>query len=141
MGINFMSIDTGFPTFTGKESPQEQIRALHNYMFQLREGLEYMLQNLTTQNFNTTAWEQVEEGQKDAVQQEVQKVYKLAVQINQKVEDLAGRTKTVEDNVKMLEGAVQVAEDGSVTIGAEGTVLKLVGDVYINGALYEGGGT
>ena len=35
----------------------------------------------------------------------------------------------------------QTAEDGSATLGKEGQVLRLVGQVYLNGTLLNQGGT
>lgn len=233
MPSNWLSIDSNFPSFTGEETPEQQIRALHNYLFQLREGLQYSLQNLTADNFNATALQNLTAEQKNEVTTELQKVYtmlnQMAAQIDslsgrvtgtenlsgrmttaegeitalkgrvklteENIEDLADRTTAAEsdigslkgratitegnveglaDRVKKMEddqtlgelqeavtgegglqeqmatakqelekisGAVQVADDGSVTVGSEGKPLRLVGQVYINGVLYEQGGT
>lgn len=247
MPSNWLSIDSNFPSFTGEETPEQQIRALHNYLFQLREGLQYSLQNLTADNFNATALQNLTAEQKNEVTTELQKVYtmlnQMAAQIDslsgrvtgtenlsgrmttaegeitalkgrvklteENIEDLADRTTAAEtdiddlqdrmkatesdigdlkgrttitegnvedlaDRVKKMEddqtlgelqeavtgegglqeqmatakqelekisGAVQVADDGSVTVGSEGKPLRLVGRVYINGVLYEQGGT
>ncbi|MBQ7849239.1 MAG: hypothetical protein IJ343_05900, partial [Clostridia bacterium] len=231
----------------GEESPEQQIRALHNYLFQLREGLQYSLQNLTADNFNATALQNLSDAQKNEVTTQLQKVYTLLNQMAAEidslsgrvsgtenlsgrmttaegeitalkgrtklteeniedladrttaaetdiddlqdrmktaesdigslkgratitegnVEDLAGRVKQLEDDqtlddlqeavtgegglqeqmdttkqeLEKISGAVQVADDGSVTVGSEGKPLRLVGQVYINGVLYEQGGT
>ena len=55
MGSNWLAVDSNFPSFTGRESPTEQIRALHNYLFCLKEQLQYSLNNLTADNWNTDA--------------------------------------------------------------------------------------
>lgn len=237
MPSNWLSIDSNFPSFTGEETPVEQIRALHNYLFQLREGLQYSLQNLTADNFNAAALQNLTAEQKNEVTTELQKVYALLDQMAVRIDNLSGRVtgtenlsgrmtaaegeitalkgrvklaegnveslgdrttaaesgiddlqsrmKTAEsdigslkgqatvternvndlaDRVKVLEddqtlgelqeqmnvnkqalekisGAVQVEEDGSTTVGAEGKPLRLVGQIYINGVLYEQGGT
>lgn len=247
MPSNWLSIDSNFPSFTGEESPEQQIRALHNYLFQLREGLQYSLQNLTADNFNATALQNLSDAQKNEVTTQLQKVYTLLNQMAAEidslsgrvsgtenlsgrmttaegeitalkgrtklteeniedladrttaaetdiddlqdrmktaesdigslkgratitegnVEDLAGRVKQLEDDqtlddlqeavtgegglqeqmdttkqeLEKISGAVQVADDGSVTVGSEGKPLRLVGQVYINGVLYEQGGT
>ena len=264
MPSNWLSIDSNFPSFTGEESPEQQIRALHNYLFQLREGLQYSLQNLTADNFNTAALQNMTDAQKNEVTLQLEKVYtmlnQMAAQIDNlsgrvsgtenlsgrvttaegeitslkgrvklteeniedladrttaaeggieglkdrmgtaesevtslkgratitegNVEDLAGRVKALEDDqtledlqeavtgegglqertkaledavtgedglqeqmtateqdLKKLSDTVQVADDGSVTVGSEGKPLHLVGQVYINGVLYEQGGT
>jgi len=54
MPSNILSVDE-FPSFTGEESPTEQIRQLHNYLFVLREQLQYSLSNLTVDNWNAAA--------------------------------------------------------------------------------------
>lgn len=233
MPSNWLSIDSNFPSFTGEESPEQQIRALHNYLFQLREGLQYSLQNLTADNFNTTALQNMTDAQKNEVTVQLEKVYtqlnQMAVEIDsligrvsgtenlsgkmtaaeseifslggrttlaeenieslservttaesdigslngratiteENVEDLIDRVKTLEDDqtlgnlqetvagegglqervtkllqeLEKISGTVQVADDGSVTVGYEGKPLRLVGQIYINGVLCEQGGT
>lgn len=195
MPNSWLSIDTGFPSFTGKESPSEQIKALHDYLYQMRQGLQYSLANLTMDNFNAAALQQMDQGQKDQLEQELRKVYARLDQVAAKVDQLSasvtglqglsGRMDTAESDIDALEewtgaaeqqladiqsrldtpedggtderirtleesqrttgerleklsGVVQVAEDGSATIGTEGAVLRLVGQIYINGVLYGG---
>ena len=218
MPSNWLSIDSNFPSFTGEETPEQQIRELHNYLFQLREGLQYSLQNLTTDNFNTAALKNMTDAQKNEVISQLEKVYTQINQMSTEIdrlssrvsgtenlsgrvttaegeitslknrmkkaesdigsmeerftitegnaEDLAGRVKQLEDDqtldnlqkavtgegglqeqmdtankeMKKISGAVQVADDGSATVGSEGKVLRLVGQVYINGVLIEQGG-
>lgn len=220
MPSNLLYIDSNFPSFTGEETPEQQIRALHNYLFQLREGLQYSLQNLTADNFNATALQNLTAEQKNEVASELQKVYALLDKTSTEIKSLSGRisdteslfgrvtaaeeeisyldkrltqseeiiesleTATAEaeeklesfgDRVEALEDAlpqieqttqelqeeitgedglqdqvkmaqqeiqkisdtVQVAEDGSATVGSEGKPLYLVGQVYINGVLYK----
>lgn len=175
MPSNWLSIDSNFPSFTGEESPEQQIRALHNYLFQLREGLQYSLQNLTADNFNTAALQNLTDAQKNEVTVQLEKVYtqlsQMAAEIDRLsgrvsgTENLSGRMTTAEDEITALKdrtklteeniedlaksrqelekisGAVQVADDGSITVGSEGKPLQLVGQIYINGVLYEQGGT
>lgn len=246
MPSNWLSIDSNFPSFTGEETPEQQIRALHNYLFQLREGLQYSLQNLTADNFNATALQNLTAEQKNEVTTELQKVYAMLNQMATQIDNLSGRVSGTEnlsgrmataegeitalkgrvklaegnveslgdrttaaeaciddlqdrmkaaesgigslrgqatiaeknvndlaDRVKALEndqtvgelqdmvtgegglqeqmdgckqelekisGAVRVADDGGITIGSEGKPIRLVGQVYINGVLYEQGG-
>ncbi len=75
MVTNWFAIDNNFPSFTGKESPREQIQALHSYLFQLREGLRYSLQNLTLQNFNSAALDEMTADQKSNLEKQVQLIY------------------------------------------------------------------
>lgn len=168
MPSNFLSIDSDFPSFTGEESPQQQIRALHNYLFQLREGLQYSLRNLTADNFNSAALKELTDEQSSAVIEELKRLQSIISGVSgdlerlrsrvASVEGYGSRINTVEDDIGLLEEAlesygnwqlatderigilektVKTGEDGSVTIGKEGAVLKLVGSVYVNGALLE----
>lgn len=105
MPSNWMAIDSNFPSFTGEESPTEQIRALHNYLFQLREGLRYSLQNLTQENFNTAALENMNAEQRDALVTELQKVYTVLSQLSTQVESISGRVSGVEALGGKLDGA------------------------------------
>jgi chromosome segregation ATPase len=199
-----MAIDTDFPSFTGEETPAQQIRALHNYLFQLREGLKYSLQNLTTENFNAAALQSLSDAQKNEVTKQLEKVYselnKLTTEVDRlknRFSEAEGKIVSLDDNVGLLSGRisvtadavgdlqkktsanmadiqslkdsaastdskvaelsndilevkkdlqkvagiVQVAEDGTITLGAEGKVINLVGQIYINGELIGQGGT
>lgn len=248
MPSNWQSIDNNFPSFTGEESPQQQIQMLHNYLFQLREGLKYSLQNLTTDNFNTTALQGLTDAQKEMVAQQLISVQmalnQLSVRIDRISAQIGGVTKewvdglerrvkeleedttasdmeesisgegglqdrmndaeaeieslteiaadheerlqamendktlaeTAKDHEKRLKAleedeslgelqelitgegglqsqltaaiedlqkiteVIQSGEDGSATIGKEGAALRLVGEIYINGVLFEQGG-
>lgn len=228
MPSNWQAIDNDFPSFTGEESPAQQIKALHNYLFKLREGLKYSLQNLTTDNFNETALQNMTEEQKKAFAQQLisietalgqvsARVSRISAQIggvtNEWIEGLERRVKELEedttaadteqsvsgagglkermssaegeidgltevaadheDRIQALEdddtlnqiselltgenglqsqvaalqerfrqiaGILNTGEDGT-TLGKEGTALRLVGDVYINGVLFEQGGS
>lgn len=202
MPSNWLTIDSNFPSFTGKETPQQQIQMLHNYLFQLREGLQYSLQNLSASNFNAAALQNLEDAQKNEVTRQLVKVYDLLNQMSGEISSLTGRvsgienlagrvtgaeadidaleewtgaaeeqmaqlqqrTESLDSRVKQMEdavtgegglqeqmgttqreigklsSAVQVASDGSATIGSEEKPLRLVGQVYINGVLYEQGG-
>lgn len=54
MASNVTRLDD-LPTRTGNESVPEQIQALYDYLFVLRQTLEYLLSNLSQENFNPTA--------------------------------------------------------------------------------------
>ena len=156
MPSNWQSIDMNFPSFTGEESPKEQIQALHNYLFQLRQGLQYSLQNLGVKNFNATSLKELTDAQTADVKVLLQSVTSNINSLAGEVNSLAGRVRDVEklsgqvtdieewtgaaeeqlqalsDRISALERIIQVAEDGSVTIGTEGKILNFVGDIYIN---------
>lgn len=48
MSKSWMTIENDFPSFTGRESPQEMISKLTDYLFKLTNQLKYTLQNLDT---------------------------------------------------------------------------------------------
>lgn len=221
MPSNWLAIDTNFPTFTGEEPVDEQIKELVNYLYQLRESLQYSLQNLTTDNFNAAALESLSEEAKGEIGQQLQKIGNELTQLAAQVKTIEGRisgvdalsgqvetnkdditalkdrmdnaesdlvalqawgaeqeaqtrdiaerlqkdeeeladlktasgnteqqitalSKLIEDldtDVALLISAVEVAGDGSATVGAEGKDLHLIGNVYINGVLFTGGTT
>ena len=181
--------------------------------------LQYSLQNLTADNFNAAALQNLSDAQKNEVANQLQKVYTLLNQMSTEIDslsgrvsgtenlsgrvttaeskiddleewtdaaerqigdlqrrvdtaeeatgDLAGRVKQLEDDqtleqlqeavmgegglqeqvrtaqqdLRQISGIVQVAEDGSIIVGAEGKTMNLVGQIYINGVLIEQGGT
>lgn len=195
MPSGLFSFDNNFPTFTGEESPQQQIRALHNYLFQVRESLQYSLQNLSEENFNPQALQSLTDKNKQdvedmlaALRNQVSQLSSAVANLSARVDaedSLAGRVSILEEDVaavsqriSLLEednaakwqrftdlevtvsgeggllermtaaeaaiaalmGAVQVAEDGEVTVGQEGTALHLIGNVDINGTPAQQGG-
>ena len=202
MPSNWLAMDDNFPTFTGEESPKQQIAALHDYLFQMRQGLLYSMRNLSAENFNATALQQLTDEQKTAVTKELQLLINAVNQCSAAlagiearvvaVEKLGSRITAAEETISYLEKdtatlkeeqqqlaeqmtaaqgsidgleqdlngeegivkqlqsmreeleklleAMQVAEDDSTTIGGVGKKIYLVGEIYINGQLYESGG-
>lgn len=221
MPSNLLAIDSNFPTFTGEEPVEEQIRELVNYLYQLRESLQYSLKNLTTDNFNAAALQNLTDDAKGEIGNQLQKIANELNQLSSEVETLKGRISGIDslttrmknaetdienmktrvvnaegelealqtwssyqektvgdiqervDNVEQeladqttahanteqrvaalsdlmaaldadvteLLTLITVADDGSVTMGKEGQDLHLVGNVYINGILFEQGGS
>lgn len=186
MPSNWMSVDSNFPSFTGEESPTQQIRMLHNYLYCLKEQLFYSLQNLTADNWNASALQSLTDGAKDQLSTQIAGISSQLAQLKLQVDALQGRVTDTSDfdkritaveeasayweqrlgnaesDVIALQGdiadheqrifdqetaaaelsaIIQTAEDGSVTLGKEGQVLRLVGQVYLNGTLLNQGGT
>jgi chromosome segregation ATPase len=56
---NWTSIETHFPTFTGKETVATQISMLQEYMYILTEQLKYNLSNLDMKNWNSKALQEL----------------------------------------------------------------------------------
>lgn len=49
------NIDQRFPQFKGSETQEQKLRIILDYLFMLREYLQYVLNNLSPDNFNQTA--------------------------------------------------------------------------------------
>lgn len=58
MPTQFATLDNGFPSFTGRESTEQKVDALYNYVFLLLENLRYILRNLSPENFNEAEMEE-----------------------------------------------------------------------------------
>ena len=54
MPTRFAALDTGFPAFTGGESTEQKVEALHSFTYMLLEYLRYILRNLGPENLNQT---------------------------------------------------------------------------------------
>ena len=53
---------------------------------------------------------------------------------------IEGQLQVIQQEQEKVSGVVQVAEDGSTTLGGEEKTVYLVGKIYINGQLFESGG-
>lgn len=161
MPSNWQSIDMNFPSFTGEETAKEQIRALHNYLFQLRQGLQYSLQNLGIKNFNAAGLKELNDAQKQEVSVLLQGVTATINALSGEVNNLAGRIRDtdkmagqiadieewtgaaeaqlqqLEDRLSELEKILRVDADGNITIGAAGKIINIVGNIHFNGTVWQ----
>ena len=55
MPSGMTNIDQRFPNFKGNETQEQRLRIILDYLFMLREYLQYVLNNLSPDNFNKTA--------------------------------------------------------------------------------------
>lgn len=60
MRNDISTIDAHFPKITGRESPEQQIRMIYDYLFRLQQCLQYTLRNIGQENFNKTALEEMQ---------------------------------------------------------------------------------
>lgn len=158
-------IDASFPAFTGEERVRDQVDTMLNYMFMLAEGLKYQLSNLSSQNFNTTALRDIQiettadvETALEDMMQEVGTIKNSVNNLRFSLLKLEEWQKTADEQLKditskqsqlgqaivdlgdildALKRLIKQNEDGSIVIGAAGTTLQLLGNVYINGTLVE----
>ena len=114
---NWTSIETNFPTFTGKESVSEQIAALQNYMFILTEQLKYNLNNLDTNNWNSAALKAFSTDATSDVVKGLEEQAKRLSAVASQVSTLAGRLADAEQkistnaqSIKGLEGRADALE-------------------------------
>lgn len=161
------SLDDQFPTLRGDESPREMFSKIVNYLFVMKESLDYTLANLSADNWNTVAWnEMTDEAQAPVTKlaQELSRLATLVAQHSISVNDLTRDMGSTKDRVTVLEGrtsdldylleeivklgerlekiesVIQLEEEpDAVTIGKENVPLRLVGEVSINGVQYEEG--
>lgn len=167
MPSNWSMIDNNFPSFTGEERPREQIAQLQNYLMLLVEQLKYQLNNLSAINWNDTALEELQADTTKDVEKELSNVagdlnqtatdlasvvtrlarvetalaaLELAKDDHEtRLGDLENRADELDADLTNLFAVVMPDGTGGAVIGSEGKVIHLVGKIYINGALMEGG--
>ncbi len=151
-------IDASFPTFTGEERVRDQVGIMLNYMFMLAEGLKYQLSNLGEANFNTTALKDiqiettadVEAALADMLQEldtvknsvsslraGLTRIEDWQKTVNKQFDDLGVVLSDQSKAIDELNALIRKNEDGTISIGAEGASLHLLGSVYVNGKLLE----
>lgn len=186
----WQAIDTNFPSFSGKETPQQQIQALHDYLYQMRQGLQYSLEHLDGKKVNGTEFKKMTDAQKEEFknlsQEQKEEVLGVLAEVKTTMSDIASTVNRVSGRIAELEklvgsvtdlekwtgaaeemlqdheerisaaegtmqnhgeqidvlnaisGIVKIAEDGSVTIGAEGKSIHIVGLISVNGKEWPG---
>lgn len=169
MPSNWAMVDNNFPTFTGEERPREQIAQLQNYLMLLVDQLKYQLNNLSTVNWNDSALEQLQADTTKGVETELSSVAgelsQTATDLKSVLERLvkaetalatletekekhSAKIKKIEERADELDAdldnlfaVVKPDGTGGADIGGEGKEIRLVGKIYINGVLMEGGST
>lgn len=114
MPSNLSMIDNSFPTFTGREKPNEQIAQLANYMRLLVEQLQYQLKNLDTSNWNKKAMKDFQTDTTSDVAEELTKLAKELASISSRlaaVENLTGRMNQAETDIAYLEKEREAIEE------------------------------
>ena len=102
------------PRWEEKTPSWQKINDLQDYLFKLREGLEYELQNLDGKNFSSVFSKEQSKTMQEFLQANLEGTLN-AIQAIQKITELMTR----EENV--------------LTIGNEDTTIALVGTVTVNG--------
>ena len=167
MPSNWAMIDNSFPAFEGKESTRIMIAALQNYLAILVEQLKYQLNNLSSANWNETALENLKSMTTEGVEKEVTNLAGDLISAAETLTTIAAKVQRAEETIAYLERAqgeqgaaiadlqermddadadignlmavVQPDGYGGAQIGGGGKEIRLVGKIYINGVLIEGG--
>lgn len=116
MPSSWLSVDTNFPTFTGRESTKEQIDTILNYLNMLSEHMRYTLNNLGTENWNDAELETFTQTMSTL----------LRTQLDRTAGGLNERIAEAERRVGDLARTVQALSDKLATLGA-GTTLGYFG--------------
>lgn len=114
MPSSIPTLDDQFPTLRGDESPREMFTAIVNYLFVLKESLDYTLANLSVDNWNSTALaemtDDMTEETKGAIETQLEKLLKqlqsVAATVAQQtisVNDLTRDMGSTKDRVTALE--------------------------------------
>lgn len=59
MPSNLLNVDTGFPDLSGNRSTDEKFRMVSDYLYMLREQLQYSMANLGRENFNDNSFDDI----------------------------------------------------------------------------------
>ena len=103
MPSNWLYIDTNFPSFTQKESANDKIETMQDYLFMLVEQLRYTLHNLDLSNMNKAAADGFVKTITDPIYGEIADAEGNITQIALAAEGLAGRISDAEGNITQLQ--------------------------------------
>ena len=59
MPSNLLNVDTAFPNLRGEQSTDEKFRMVSDYLYMLREQLQYSMANLGRENFNDNSFDDI----------------------------------------------------------------------------------
>lgn len=129
MPSKLFAIEENFPTFTGAESLVEQIRLLHNYMFQLKDSLQYSLRNLTADNFNSAALDQLTKDAQGTLGDELKKLMDLVNDVSAELNKVKVRVNHAEAAVGRITGVEADIEAVKEAIQGEGGIWERINDL------------
>ena len=135
MPSNLFVLDSELPSFTGKETPQEQIRKMFNYLVQMKQSLQYALRNLTADNFNASALQTLTDGAKVEVSEQLTLMQTAISQMSGKLDTLSARISGLEP----LSGQVTALEESDELLAAEIATLQEAVDALTLTVFGEGG--
>lgn len=123
MPSNWLYIDTNFPSFTQKESVNDKVETMQDYLFMLVEQLRYTLHNLDLSNMNKAAAEGFVKTITQPIYAEIKNAEGSITQLGVTADGLAARISSAEGSITQL----GVTADGlAARIGdAEGNITQL----------------
>ena len=127
MPSNWLYIDTNFPSFTQKESVNDKVETMQDYLFMLVEQLRYTLHNLDLSNMNKAAADGFVKQITDPIYGEIKDAEGNITQVALVAEGLAARIGDAEGNITQLQ-APSKGLQASVS-NLNGSVTNLTADV------------
>lgn len=121
MPSNWLYIDTNFPSFTQKESVNDKVETMQDYLFMLVEQLRYTLHNLDLSNMNKTATDEFVKTITDPIYSEIKDAEGNITQVALVAEGLAARIGDAEGNITQLQATAKGLQasvsnlDGAIT--------------------------
>ena len=121
MPSNWLYIDTNFPSFTQKESVNDKVETMQDYLFMLVEQLRYTLHNLDLSNMNKTAADEFVKQITDPIYGEIKDAEGNITQVALVAEGLAARIGDAEGNITQLQATAKGLQasisnlDGAIT--------------------------
>ena len=127
MPSNWLYIDTNFPSFTQKESANDKIETMQDYLYMLVEQLRYTLHNLDLSNMNKAAADGFVKTITDPIYGEIKDAEGNITQVALVAEGLAARIGDAEGNITQLQATAKGLQ-ASVS-NLNGSVTNLTADV------------
>ena len=127
MPSNWLYIDTNFPSFTQKESVNDKVETMQDYLFMLVEQLRYTLHNLDLSNMNKAAADEFVKQITDPIYGEIKDAEGNITQVALVAEGLAARIGDAEGNITQLQATAKGLQ-ASVS-NLNGSVTNLTADV------------
>ena len=127
MPSNWLYIDTNFPSFTQKESVNDKVETMQDYLFMLVEQLRYTLHNLDLSNMNKAAADGFVKQITDPIYGEIKDAEGNITQVALAAEGLAARIGDAEGNITQLQ-ATATGLQASIS-NLNGSVTNLTADV------------
>ena len=127
MPSNWLYIDTNFPSFTQKESVNDKVETMQDYLFMLVEQLRYTLHNLDLSNMNKTATDEFVKQITDPIYGEIKDAEGNITQVALVAKGLAARIGDAEGNITQLQATAKGLQASISSL--DGSVTNLTADV------------